>query len=155
MYEIFKGLFCFFGLSKIVQVALSLSCTSFASYSVQIALNVASSAKNTVWCYSLLPCLNPTLQPEKNCSRYIRVAGKHHAGARLTAYELVHDKLSATLIADSAAASLMAAGKVDAVVVGADRVTACGDTANKVGTYSLAVIAARHKCVLLRSCITS
>jgi methylthioribose-1-phosphate isomerase len=57
----------------------------------------------------------------------------------------VHDGLPATLIADSAAASLMAAGRVDAVVVGADRVTANGDTANKIGTYSLAVNAARHK----------
>ena len=67
------------------------------------------------------------------------------AGARLTAFELVHDGLPATLIADSAAAYLMAAGRVDAVVVGADRVTANGDTANKIGTYSLAVNAARHK----------
>ena len=67
------------------------------------------------------------------------------SGARLTAYELVHDGLPGTLIADSAAASLMAAGRVDAVVVGADRVAANGDTANKIGTYSLAVNAARHK----------
>jgi len=66
-------------------------------------------------------------------------------GARLTAFELVHDGLLATLIADSAAASLMAAGRVDAVVVGADRVTANGDTANKIGAYSPAVNAARHK----------
>lgn len=66
------------------------------------------------------------------------------SGARLTAYELVHDNLPGTLIADSAAAALMAAGKVDAVITGADRVTANGDTANKIGTYSLAVNAARH-----------
>lgn len=49
-------------------------------------------------------------------------------GARLTAYELVHDGLPATLICDSAAAALMAAGNVDAVVVGADRIAANGDT---------------------------
>lgn len=49
-------------------------------------------------------------------------------GARLTAYELVHDGLPATLLCDSAAAALMAAGKVDAVVVGADRIAANGDT---------------------------
>lgn len=67
------------------------------------------------------------------------------AGSRLTAYELVHDGLPATLIADSAAASLMAAGRVDAIVVGADRVAANGDTANKIGTYSLAVNAAHHR----------
>ena len=67
-------------------------------------------------------------------------------GARLTAYELVQEGLPATLIADSAAAALMAAGKVDAVVVGADRIAANGDTANKIGTYSLAVNAKQHGC---------
>ena len=67
------------------------------------------------------------------------------AGSRLTAYELVHDGLPATLVVDSAAAALMAQGRVDAVVVGADRIAANGDTANKIGTYSLAVNAAQHK----------
>lgn len=65
-------------------------------------------------------------------------------GSRLTAFELVHDNIPATLIADSAAAALMQAGKVNAVIVGADRVTANGDTANKIGTYSLAVSAKHH-----------
>lgn len=68
-----------------------------------------------------------------------------HAGSRLTAYELVQEGLPATLIADSAAAALMAEGCVDAVVVGADRIAANGDTANKIGTYSLAVNAAQHR----------
>ena len=69
----------------------------------------------------------------------------YNQGARLTAFELVHDGLEpATLIADAAAAALMAAGQVDAVVVGADRVAANGDTANKIGTYSLAVAAHHH-----------
>lgn len=68
-----------------------------------------------------------------------------YTGARLTAYELMHDGLPATLICDSAAAALMAQGKVDAIVVGADRVAANGDTANKIGTYSLAVLAKHHK----------
>ena len=57
----------------------------------------------------------------------------------------MHDGLPATLIADSAAATLMAQGKVDAIVVGADRIAANGDTANKIGTYSLAVNAKYHK----------
>ena len=56
----------------------------------------------------------------------------------------MHDGLPATLIVDSAAAALMAQGRVDAVVVGADRIAANGDTANKIGTYSLAVNAAQH-----------
>ncbi|KAF8393642.1 hypothetical protein HHK36_021888 [Tetracentron sinense] len=65
-------------------------------------------------------------------------------GSRLTAFELVHDNIPATLIADSAAAALMKAGRVNAVIVGADRVAANGDTANKIGTYSLALCAMYH-----------
>ncbi len=56
----------------------------------------------------------------------------------------MHDGLPAMLIADSAAAALMAQRKVDAIVVGADRIAANGDTANKIGTFSLAVNAAHH-----------
>jgi len=68
----------------------------------------------------------------------------YNQGARLTAFELVTDGLPSTLICDSAAAALMAKGLVDAVVVGADRIAANGDTANKIGTFSLAVAAAYH-----------
>ncbi|MFT3668588.1 MAG: S-methyl-5-thioribose-1-phosphate isomerase [Pseudoxanthomonas sp.] len=64
-------------------------------------------------------------------------------GARLTAWELLQDGIPATLIADSAAAHLMKTGAVQWVIVGADRICANGDTANKIGTYQLA-IAARH-----------
>ena len=98
---------------------------------------------------------------------------RHLQGSRLTAFELVHDKIPATLVADSAAAALMKDGRVDAVIVGADRVAAngdsmqsiiqlvfvfcfleyiqlmcfnliAGDTANKIGTYSLALCAMYH-----------
>nr|GLL40083.1 methylthioribose-1-phosphate isomerase [Ipomoea trifida] len=65
-------------------------------------------------------------------------------GSRLTAFELVTENIPATLIADSAAAALMKAGCVNAVIVGADRIAANGDTANKIGTYSLAVCAMHH-----------
>jgi methylthioribose-1-phosphate isomerase len=65
-------------------------------------------------------------------------------GARLTAWELEHAGVPHTVIADSAAGSLMAAGDVDCVVTGADRIAANGDTANKIGTYSLAVLARHH-----------
>jgi methylthioribose-1-phosphate isomerase len=65
-------------------------------------------------------------------------------GSRLTAWELEAAGIPQTVIADSAAASLMAAGEVDCVVTGADRIAANGDTANKIGTYSLAVLAAHH-----------
>ena len=64
-------------------------------------------------------------------------------GARLTMWELARDRIPAKLIADSAAAHLMKSGAVQWVIVGADRVAANGDTANKIGTYQLA-IAARH-----------
>jgi len=66
-------------------------------------------------------------------------------GARLTAWELEAAGIPHTLIADSAAGGLLAAGEVDYVFVGADRIAASGDTANKVGTYPLAVLAARHE----------
>ncbi len=65
-------------------------------------------------------------------------------GARLTAWELTKEGIDAQLIADSAAASLMVSGAVDWVVVGADRIAANGDVANKIGTYSLAVLAKHH-----------
>jgi len=65
-------------------------------------------------------------------------------GARLTAWELKKEKIPATLITDNVAGYLMQKGKVDAVVVGCDRVAANGDVANKIGTYTLAVLARRH-----------
>ena len=65
-------------------------------------------------------------------------------GARLTAWELEAASIPHAVIADSAAASLMAAGEVDCVITGADRIAANGDTANKIGTYSLAVLAHHH-----------
>lgn len=65
-------------------------------------------------------------------------------GARLTLWELQQDKIPATLIADSAAGWLMRSGAVQWVVVGADRIAANGDTANKIGTYALALLARRH-----------
>lgn len=66
-------------------------------------------------------------------------------GARLTAWELEREGLPVTLNADSAAAVLFARGDVQWVIVGADRITANGDVANKIGTYSLAVLARHHK----------
>jgi methylthioribose-1-phosphate isomerase len=65
-------------------------------------------------------------------------------GARLTAWELQHDNIPYRLICDNMAASLMAAGQVDAVILGADRITRSGDFANKIGTYGVAVLAQAH-----------
>jgi methylthioribose-1-phosphate isomerase len=70
----------------------------------------------------------------------------YNQGSRLTAYELVHDRIPATLITDSMGAALLAreGDNIAAIVVGADRVAANGDTANKIGTYSLAILAKYH-----------
>ena len=68
----------------------------------------------------------------------------YNQGARLTAFELVQDQLPGTLVTDSMASFLMATKGLDAVVVGADRIAANGDTANKIGTYQLAVAAKHH-----------
>jgi methylthioribose-1-phosphate isomerase len=66
-------------------------------------------------------------------------------GARLTMWELMRAGVPATLITDSMAASLMRGGQVDLVIVGADRIAANGDTANKIGTYGLAALARAHR----------
>ncbi len=65
-------------------------------------------------------------------------------GARLTAWELMEDGIPTTVICDNMAASLMHAGRIHAVVVGADRIAANGDTANKIGTYNVAILAKEH-----------
>jgi methylthioribose-1-phosphate isomerase len=65
-------------------------------------------------------------------------------GARLTAWELMHDGIPTTVICDNMAASLMRQGKIRAVVVGADRIAANGDVANKIGTYNVAILSREH-----------
>jgi methylthioribose-1-phosphate isomerase len=65
-------------------------------------------------------------------------------GARLTAWELMHDGIPTTVICDNMAARLMRQGKIQAVIVGADRIAANGDVANKIGTYGVAVLAKEH-----------
>src|SRR5207302_7697835 len=65
-------------------------------------------------------------------------------GSRLTAWELMKDGIQTTLIADNMAGAMMRQGKIKAVVVGADRIAANGDVANKIGTYTVAVLAKEH-----------
>lgn len=66
-------------------------------------------------------------------------------GARLTVWELMQDRIPVTLITDSMAGYIMQLQQIDAIITGADRIAANGDTANKIGTYTLAVLAAYHK----------
>ncbi|XP_063413386.1 methylthioribose-1-phosphate isomerase-like [Mytilus trossulus] len=68
----------------------------------------------------------------------------YNQGARLTAYEIVYEKMPGTLICDSMVAMLMKKNKISAVIVGADRVVANGDAANKIGTYQIAIVAKHH-----------
>jgi methylthioribose-1-phosphate isomerase len=65
-------------------------------------------------------------------------------GARLTAWELHHDNIPTTVLCDNMAASIMREGKIQAVIVGADRIAANGDVANKIGTYNVAILAKEH-----------
>jgi len=80
----------------------------------------------------------------KNISVIANETRPYLQGARLTAWELVQEGIPCTLITDSMAGHLMSKGEVDVVIVGADRVAANGDVANKIGTYPLAVLAKRH-----------
>jgi methylthioribose-1-phosphate isomerase len=66
-------------------------------------------------------------------------------GARLTAWEMVQENIPVTLVTDNMAGHLMQQGRIDVIVVGADRIAGNGDAANKIGTYILAVLAARHR----------
>ncbi len=65
-------------------------------------------------------------------------------GSRLTAWELMKDSIPTTVISDNMAGAIMRQGKIDAVIVGADRIAANGDVANKIGTYSVAILAKEH-----------
>ena len=76
-------------------------------------------------------------------------------GSRLTAFELAEAEIDVTVICDNMAASLMRAGQVDVVIVGADRVAANGDVCNKIGTYSLACLASTHRIPFIVACPTS
>ena len=80
----------------------------------------------------------------KNISVIANETRPYLQGARLTAWELVQEGIPCTLITDSMAGHLMSKGEVDVIVVGADRIAANGDVANKIGTYGLAVLAKRH-----------
>jgi methylthioribose-1-phosphate isomerase len=80
----------------------------------------------------------------KNISVIANETRPYLQGARLTAWECVQEGIPVTLITDNMAGHMISSGEVDVIVVGADRIAANGDTANKIGTYALAVLAKRH-----------
>ena len=90
------------------------------------------------------PCSSPRTKSGKQLHVYADETRPLLQGARLTAWELQQRGIDVTLICDSMAAQVMREGRVQAVVVGADRIAANGDTANKIGTYGVAVLAAAH-----------
>jgi len=88
----------------------------------------------------------------KNISVFADETRPYLQGARLTAWELMQDHIPVTLITDNMSGHLMSRGEIDAVIVGADRVAANGDVANKIGTYMVAVLAHRHKIPFYVAC---
>jgi methylthioribose-1-phosphate isomerase len=91
-----------------------------------------------------LGCITTAHKQGKKLHVWVDETRPYLQGARLTALELREAKVPHTLITDNSAASLMSQGKVNLVIVGADRITAEGDVANKIGTYGLAVLAKHH-----------
>ncbi len=92
-----------------------------------------------------LGVIRSSVERGKKLKVYVDETRPRQQGARLTVWELLRDNITPTLITDNMAGYLMAKGKVDAVIVGADRIARNGDTANKIGTYSLAVLARAHE----------
>jgi len=91
-----------------------------------------------------LGVIRAAVEQGKNIHVYADETRPFLQGARLTAWELMADGIATTVICDNMAASLMRAGKIQAVVVGADRIAANGDFANKIGTYNVAILAKEH-----------
>jgi methylthioribose-1-phosphate isomerase len=91
-----------------------------------------------------LGVIRAAIESGKKLSVYADETRPFLQGSRLTAWELAKDGIPTTVIADSMAGAMMQQGKIGAVVVGADRIAANGDTANKIGTYTVAVLAKEH-----------
>ena len=111
---------------------------------VNVLTHCNAGALATVGYGTALGVIRAAVEDGKRVHVYADETRPRLQGMKLTAWELARDNIPVTIIADNMAASLMRQGKIDAVVVGADRITANGDTANKIGTYSVAVLARHH-----------
>ena len=120
--------------------------------SVAILTHCNAGALATAGFGTALGVIRAAAQRFDNVKVYATETRPYLQGARLTAWELLRDNIDTTLITDSMAGHLMSLGMVDAVVVGADRVAANGDVANKIGTYPLSVLAHRHSIPFLVAC---
>jgi methylthioribose-1-phosphate isomerase len=93
---------------------------------------------------SALGVIRAAIEAGKQIDVFADETRPFNQGARLTAWELVKDNIPTTLICDNMAGYFMSKGRIQAVIVGADRIAANGDTANKIGTYSVAILAREH-----------
>ena len=110
----------------------------------QVLTHCNTGALATAGVGTALGCVITAHKQGKKLHVWVDETRPYLQGARLTALELREAKVPHTLITDNTAATLMAQGKVNVVIVGADRITARGDVANKIGTYGLAVLAKHH-----------
>jgi len=110
----------------------------------QILTHCNTGALATAGVGTALGCITMAAKLGKKLHVWVDETRPYLQGARLTALELKEAHIPHTLITDNSAAALMAAGKVNLIIVGADRITAQGDVANKIGTYGLAVLAKYH-----------
>jgi methylthioribose-1-phosphate isomerase len=110
----------------------------------QVLTHCNTGALATAGVGTALGCVITAHKQGKKLHVWVDETRPYLQGARLTALELHEAKVPHTLITDSTAATLMAQGRVNVVIVGADRITAQGDVANKIGTYGLAVLAKHH-----------
>jgi len=131
-------------------VPLSLSDTPSLSLSLSLSLSFPPFSENsslaTAGYGTALGIVRALAGQQKLTHAYCTETRPYNQGSRLTAYELVYEKIPSTLITDSMASALLAqnSDKIAAIIVGADRVAANGDTANKIGTYQLAITARYH-----------
>jgi methylthioribose-1-phosphate isomerase len=110
----------------------------------QILTHCNTGALATAGVGTALGCIKAAFQQKKRIHVFADETRPYLQGARLTAFELKDAKIPHTLITDNTAAALMQAGRIKVVIVGADRITAQGDVANKIGTYGLGVLAKHH-----------
>jgi methylthioribose-1-phosphate isomerase len=110
----------------------------------QVLTHCNTGALATAGVGTALGCVTAAASQGKKLHVWVDETRPYLQGARLTALELKDARIPHTLITDNSAGAIMAAGKVSLVIVGADRITAQGDVANKIGTYALAVLAKYH-----------
>lgn len=127
-----------------VNQAIGMNGATIFDKPVRVLTHCNTGALATVGYGTALGIIRSLQQTSKLRHVYVGETRPYLQGSRLTAYELSHEGIPYDIITDSAAGHLMQMGLVDVVLVGADRVAANGDTANKIGTYSLAVLASYH-----------